>query len=430
MFVMHPTPAGVVFAVDRGRVFGRFCRAVLLVCVMVCVSGCFSAFEDADPDSASHNHPDVRQEEVHWDHFPTQCAEHQKEVSTYTYDPAGVIQEIKHSRMNGDSDTSTFEAGRMLRRTIGRDGEPLAVEADWQYSGDLLTRVDVVDRRGGDEDERVWALVFVHDEAGRVSEVRGEGVLSDALAHNLSDQLNDLRLFGEEMEIADGINLHWPYEVARLILGESAPVSFSVRYAYDAEGRLAKTDWDVDGDNQPDYVSEQVYTALLHTTNNHKTSKPDAPYNVFERTFDEDGALVSIFSVRGGEVVARALWMATDLPEGNPCGAVRQVKHTRDYHGGAGVEETWIKKYDAEGRLIFDATFNNDGEVLGRTFINHLADGRLEERDHDSNGSIDQTTRYTYDAEGRLVSVILEEELQSPAACEPFGLWRVDETCE
>ncbi len=409
-------------------------RYLLILALTMLTSACapdLGKLSFGNPNPTNNTNDNDTNDDLHWDP-PFLCASRQQEVSTYAYDDAGTIREIKRRRMNNDLDTSTFEEGHIVRRTIGRAGEALVVEADWQYNGELLTRVDVVDKRYGyGEDEAMkWSITFTHDEAGRVSEAQGEGIFTDALIHGFFNQLNGLLYFSEDMEIADGVNLHWSHEIAtQLLFADPEPTRFSVRYTYDAEGHLARAEWDMNGDTQPDFISEEVRTTLSHITYHYNASTDAPPYSAFDRTFDEQGNLVSLLNRRGDELTTSETWTWKDLPDGNACSTVREVKRTREYNSTNQPKEVLVKTYDTQDRLVFDAVLNDRGQAVDRTFTSYLTDGRLEERDRDANGSIDQTTRYTYDADGRLLSVFIEEDSTYPEPCESFGLWRFDATC-
>jgi hypothetical protein len=355
------------------------------------------------------------------------CSAVEKEQSLYTYTDAGALQSIERHRMNGILDRITYTDGRVSSRSVGFDGE--GVRATWLYEGDLLSRVEVF----AYSDTPSWTLALTHDDQGRVVEAQALGFVSSDLIHDLSGQLTRLERFDTPLEVVDGVNLHWPPDAAfASTILEGSGQGFIVRYAYDGEGRLTEALWDTNGDGRPNFVRADSYddVARTHTTTAAAAARPQQPFMTVTRAYTEEGLLLRRDLWRGPDLASSQWWTRDDLPAAHPCGASSEVNHMRDWDGDGVADEVLVKQYDADERLVFDAILTGDGLITDRTYTVYLPNARLEVRDRDANGEIDQTTRYVYGEDGGLRAVeILENKVGGWTLCQSLGNWPQASAC-
>jgi hypothetical protein len=401
------------------------------------VSGCgcsFDGFGDGFGSSDTAKTSDTAGADVFYD-APVVCKDFEEEVSAYTYDADGNLREIKRTRMNGDIDTTTYADGRIVHRAIETSEAKPLVEFSWRYTDDRLTEIRIIDRSDSPEPDALWTMTFSYNDAGQLAELRGDGIFPFQLQllQELISESRNIGLFAAEPTVAE-VTLYAPIDadlfLSLFVLNE-APVLFIARYTYDAEGRFARSTWDINADGTLDYAREDHDDAQTHSSLAFSAPNLDSsPYITIERDLDAQGQLTERRIFRGGVLSSTQRWSQEPITDANGCAVTDTILDQRDWDADGSIDETLTKQYDAQDRLIFDALTNREGVITDRTFTTHLLDGRLEERDRNSDGKIDQTTRYTYADDGRLLQVTISEiDLVFYASCDPFGPWRDEMTC-
>jgi hypothetical protein len=415
-----------------------------LLTLSAAVSGCGCSFDGFSfdgfgDDSGSYDTaktPDTAGADTFtFDDAPVVCNDFQEEVSAYAYDADGNLRQIKRTRMNGDIDTTTYANGRIVHRAIETGEAKPLVELSWSYTDDRLTEIRIIDRSDSPRPDALWAMTFSYDDAGQLAELRGDGIFPFQLQllQELISESHNIGRLAAEPAVAE-VTLYAPIDadlfLSLFVLNE-APVLFIARYTYDAEGRFARSTWDINADGTLDYAREDRDDAQTHSSLAFSAPNLDSsPYITIERDLDAQGQLTERRIFRGGALSSTQRWSQEPITDVNGCAVTDTILDQRDWDADGSIDETLTKQYDAQDRLIYDALTNSEGVITDRTFTTHLLDGRLEERDRNSDGKIDQTTRYTYDADGRLLQVTISEiDLVFYTSCDPFGPWRAEMTC-